>query len=159
MSFRILGLSPAPFRHLYHRPDAELAAFGAVRHVADANPGYPDRVELRDAEPGETVLLLNWVHQPAPTPFRASHAIFVREGAERAFDRVDEIPAVFRTRQISLRAFDAADMMVDAELGDGRELEHAIERLLGDPRVEYLHAHYAKRGCYAARIERAELRA
>lgn len=155
MSFRILGLSPAPFRHLFHRTDAELAAFGAVRHVADARPGYPDRVELRDAEPGEALLLVNWMHQPAPTPYRASHAIYVREGAERPYDQVDEVPAVFRARTISLRAFDAGDMMVDADLAEGRDVESAIVRLLREPRVAYLHAHYAKRGCYAARIERA----
>lgn len=155
MSFRILGLSPAPFRHLYRRPDAELAAFGAVRCTADQTPGYPDRVELREADPGETLLLVNWTHQPAPTPYRASHAIFVREGAERAYDRVDEVPEVFRTRPISLRAFDASDMMTDADLVDGCAVEAAIERLLRDRSVAYLHAHYAKRGCYAARIERA----
>jgi hypothetical protein len=155
MPFRILGLSPAPFRHLYGRPDAELAAFGAIRYVADSKPGYPDRVELRDADPGETLLLVNWTHQPATTPYRASHAIFVREGAEHAYDRVDEVPDVFRPRPISLRAFDAADMMLDAELVDGREVEGAIERLLRDPRAAYLHAHYAKRGCFAARVERA----
>jgi hypothetical protein len=155
MSFRILGLSPVPFRHLYRRPDAELAAFGAVRCTADSKPGYPDRIELRDADPGETLLLVNWTHQPAPTPYRASHAIFVREGAEHAYDRVDEVPDVFRPRPISLRAFDASDMMLDAELVDGRALEAAIAPLLGNRSVAYLHAHYAKRGCYAARIERA----
>jgi hypothetical protein len=155
MSFRIVGLSPAPFRHLFHRPDAELAGVGAVRCVTDSTPGYPDRIELRDAEPGETLLLVNWTHQPAPTPYRASHAIFVREGAERAFDRVDEVPGALRTRTMSLRAFDAAHMMVDAELVEGRDLEPAILRLLHDPRAAYLHAHFATRGCYAARIERA----
>jgi len=30
-----------------------------------------------------------------------------------------------------------------------------IARLLGDPRADYLHVHYAKPGCYAARIDRA----
>jgi hypothetical protein len=44
--------------------------------------------------------------------------------------------------------------MVDADLVDGREIEGLIGRLFGDPRVAYLHAHYAKRGCYAARIDR-----
>ena len=30
-----------------------------------------------------------------------------------------------------------------------------IERLLANPEASYLQAHYARRGCYAARIERA----
>jgi hypothetical protein len=155
MSFRITGLDPAPFRHLYGLSDADLAARGAKRYVADKTPGFPDRVELRDAEPGERVLLLNHTHQPADTPYRASHAIFVREGAERAYSAVDEVPEPLRGRPISLRAFDSDHMMVDADLVDGRELDGLIERFLADPKVSYLHAHYARRGCFAARIERA----
>jgi hypothetical protein len=155
MSFRITGLDPAPFRRLYGLADDELAVLGVKRSTADAKPGFPDRVEMRDAEPGETVLLLNYVHQPAETPYRASHAIFVREGAERAYEGVDETPDCLRLRMLSLRAFDAAGMMVDADLADGRDLEAAIERLFADPVAAYIHAHYAKRGCYAARIDRA----
>lgn len=155
MHFRILGLSPEPFRHLFGLPDAALAAHGAIRHVVDAPFGYPDRIEVRDAQPGETVLLVNHMHQPADTPYRASHAIFVREGAEAAYDRVDEVPEALRRRMLSLRAFDGAHLMADAALADGREAEAAIARLLADPAVAYVQAHYATRGCYAARIERA----
>lgn len=155
MSFRILGLDPTPFRHLYGLTDAALAGLGAQRMIAPAPNSFPDRIELRDLDPGETAILLNHEHQPADTPFRSRHAIFVREGAEAAFDAVDVIPEVIRIRPISLRAFDAAGMMVDADLADGAALEPLIERFLVDDRVDYLHAHYAKRGCYAARIERA----
>jgi Protein of unknown function (DUF1203) len=155
MSFRITGLDPAPFRRLYGLPVEELARLGVKRSVADAKPGFPDRIELRDAEPGESLLLLNYVHQPADTPYKASHAIFVREGAERAYEAVDETPECLRLRALSLRAFDASGLMVDADLADGRELEAAIERLLANPAAAYIHAHYAKRGCYAARIDRA----
>jgi hypothetical protein len=155
MSFRITGLSPHPFRHLFGLSDEELAKHGAKRYVADSTPGYPDRIEVRDAEPGETLLLLNYIHQPADNPYRASHAIFVREGAETAYDRINEIPDAMRLRQISLRAFDADDLMVDADVVDGRDMESVIERFFADPHVAYIQAHYAKRGCYAARIDRS----
>jgi Protein of unknown function (DUF1203) len=154
MSFRITGLSPHPFRHLFGLSDEELAKHGAKRYVADSTPGYPDRIEMRDAEPGETLILLNYIHQPADNPYRASHAIFVREGAKTAYDRVNEIPDAMRLRQISLRAYDADDLMVDADLVDGREMESVIERFFANPHVAYIQAHYAKRGCYAARIDR-----
>ena len=155
MSFRITGLSPHPFRHLFGLSDEELAKHGAKRYVADSTPGYPDRIEVRDAEPGETLILLNYTHQPADNPYRASHAIFVREGAETPYDRTDEIPDALRLRQISLRAFDADDLMVDADVVDGRDMESVIERFFADPHVAYIQAHYAKRGCYAARIDRS----
>lgn len=155
MDYRITGLSPEPFRHLYGLSDAELAGHGAVRYVADSKPGYPDRVEVRDAEPGESLLLVNHTHQPADTPYRSSHAIFVLEGAEATYDRVNEVPQALKVRPISLRAFDSGHMIVQADLARGDEVEALIRRYLADPGTAYLHAHYAVRGCYAARIDRA----
>lgn len=155
MAFRITGLSPEPFRHLFGLPEDELARLGVKRCLVDAAPGYPDRIEMRDAEPGETVLLLNHVSQPADTPYRASHAIFVREGAAQAYDAVDEVPAVMRTRLLSLRAFDGEGMMRDADVVEGAAIEGVIARFFADPAVSYIHVHNAKRGCYAGRIDRA----
>jgi Protein of unknown function (DUF1203) len=155
MSYRIMGLSSEPFRPLYGLSDAALAARGVTRVIADQKPGFPDRIELRDAEPGQSLLLLNYTHQPARNAYHASHAIFVLEGAETSYDRIDEIPPVMHARPMSLRAFDAHDVMIEAELSAGQELESAIQRLLGRATVDYIQAHYAKRGCYAARITRA----
>ena len=155
MSFRIRGLAPQAFQALFALDDAALAGRGIRRCIADVSPGYPDRIELRDAEPGESLLLLNYTHQPADTPYRASHAIFVLEGAKQAFDQEGEIPPALRRRLLSLRAFDGEHLLVDADVVRGREVEPVIERLLENPRVQYLQAHYAKPGCYAARIDRA----
>ncbi len=155
MTFRITGLSPAPFRPLFGLSDTALAQHGVRRYVADMSSGFPDRIELRDAAPGESVLLLNHTHQPADTPYRASHAIFVREGAEAAYEGTDDIPPALRVRTLSLRAFDADHFIVDADLTEGRGAGELIERLFANPKVAYIQAHYAKYGCYAARIERA----
>ncbi len=155
MTFRISGLSSQPFRHLFGLSDAELARHGVKRYVVDAPTGYPDRIEMRDAAPGETVLLINHVSQPADTPYRASHAIFVREGAYETYTSVDEVPDVIRRRLMSLRAFDKEGMMLDADVVEGRAIESVIERFFANPDVAYLHAHNAKRGCYAGRIDRA----
>jgi DNA-binding Lrp family transcriptional regulator len=154
MGFRISGLSPEPFRHLYGLSNEELEREGVKRYVADKRPGFPDRIEMRDADIGQRLLLLNHVCQPADTPYRATHAIFIREGAEETYDRIDEVPEVMRIRLLSLRAYDSSDMMVDADVVDGREIETIIGRLFGNAQVAYIHAHNAKRGCYSGRIER-----
>lgn len=138
MDYRITGLSADTFRPLFGLSDEELARRGAKRYVAHIKPGFPDRVEL-----------------PEDTPYRASHAVFVLENAGTTYDRVNELPPALQVRLLSLRAFDAAHMMVDADVVHGREAGPVIERLLGNPRTAYLHAHYAKPGCYAARIERS----
>lgn len=155
MAFRITGLSPDEFVPFFGLGDDELSGHGILRYVVDAPHGFPDRIEMRDCAPGETVLLLNHVHQPADTPYRASHAIFVREGAVAAYDVVDEIPEVMRTRLLSLRAFSAEGMMLDADVVDGADIVQLIERQFSNPEVSYIQAHFARRGCYCGRIERA----
>lgn len=155
MAFRIQGLDPSQFSHLVGLSDTALLEYGARRCVVDAKPGFPDRIEVRDLDIGETAILLNFEHQPADTPYRSRHAIFVREGAEHALDVVDTVPEVLRIRTISLRAFDAEGTMIDADLAEGTALAPLIARLFDNADTAYLHAHYAKRGCYAARIVRS----
>lgn len=154
MSFRIQGLDPAPFAHLYGLSEAELAAHGAERHTATSKPGFPDRIGLHEVEIGDTALLLNYEHLPVDTPYRSRHAIFVREGATDALDVVDQVPESLLARPLSLRAFSADGTMRDADLAEGASIAPLIQRLLADPETAYLHAHYAKHGCYAARITR-----
>jgi hypothetical protein len=155
MSFRIQGLDPSLFSHLAGLSDDKLTLLGAKRHVVDAKPGFPDRVEVRDLEVGEKAILLNYEHQPADTPYRSRHAIFVREGAEQSLDLVDSLPEAIRIRLISLRAFNHTGEMLEADIANGTELIPMIERFFANRDVAYLHAHYAKRGCYAAHIVRA----
>jgi hypothetical protein len=155
MAFVISGLPLDDFRPLFGLPDEALAERGVVRYQVDAKPGFPCRVTLEDAEPGETVLLMNYEHQPADSPYRSRHAIFVSERAGETRRAVDEVPGALRGRFLSLRAFDDDGMMVDAELVQGAELEGAIERLFATPGAAYIHAHNAGRGCYSARIDRA----
>ncbi|HET9343858.1 MAG TPA: DUF1203 domain-containing protein [Candidatus Eremiobacteraceae bacterium] len=155
MSYRIVGLAPEPFLDLFQMSDDELAARHIIRTSAAEKPGYPCRITLDDAEPGESVLLLNYEHQTASTPYRSSHAIYVRENARRRFDAVEQIPPALRTRTLSVRAFDADGMMVDADIVEGEALESLIARFFAATNTAYLHVHNAKRGCFAARVERA----
>ena len=155
MDFRITGLSPELFAPLTGLDAGELARRGARRVIADREHSFPDRIELREANLGEPVLLLNYQHQPAATPYRSCHAIYVLERAGQRYDRINEVPVLFRTRVMSVRAFDQDDMMIDADIAPGTDLESLIGKLLADPRTSYLHAHYARFGCFAAHIARA----
>lgn len=153
--FQVQPIDATPFLPLYGLSDDALKAAGAVARIANKTPGFPCRVSLRDAEPGERVLLLNYEHQPADTPFRASHAIYVREGVAAAQLAPGELPPVFATRTLSVRAFDADGMMTAAELTPGVDAGPVFDRLLAREDVAYLHAHYAAYGCYAAKVVRA----
>lgn len=151
----ITGLDPAPFEPLFELDDQALAARGATRMRVDADSGYPCRVSLRDLPAGSEVLLVNHEHLPVDTPYRSRHAIFVGMESGKAARYEDAVPTSLAIRLLSVRSFDVHGDMVDADVVDGGDLEPLIERLLEDPRAAYLHVHNARRGCYAARVDRA----
>jgi hypothetical protein len=152
--FRITGLSLEPFKPLFALDDAGLARHGASRRVADSKPGYPCRVSLVDAEPGEPLILLPYTHHDVDSPYRSSGPIFVREQACESSLDVDEVPEVVRGRLMSLRAYDAAGLMVGADVVAGQEVAAAIGRFFADEQVAYLHLHNARPGCYSCRVDR-----
>ena len=154
MSFRISGLPVAAFADLFSMSDAQLAQRSALRRIATSKPGFPCRVSLTDAEVGDEVILVHHEHHAVATPFRASHAIYVRAG-ERQYDAVDQVPPMLRSRLLSVRAFDADGMLVDADVVDGTDLEALIARQFAPAQAQYLHIHFARPGCYAARVDRA----
>ena len=154
-AFQFVALPLAHVEPFLRMDDAELEAMGMRRMVVDEKPGFPCRVTLADAEVGETVLLLPFVHHDVSSPYRASGPIFVRSGARTAEPAVGEIPLMFRHRLLSVRAYDAGAMMVRAQVVKGGELEDCIERFLADERVSYLHIHNAGPGCYNCRVVRA----
>lgn len=155
MTYRIAGLEPSKFAHLFGLADAELAAHGAIRMTADVRPSFPCRITLDDAEIGETLLLLNHCSHDGDNPYRATHAIFVSESAAEAAVYEDEIPPALDRRILSLRAFDGQGMMRDAALAQPGQADEVIRRLLTDGAIDHIDAHNAIRGCFAARIDRA----
>jgi hypothetical protein len=152
MTFRFKGLHAEQFAPLFTLSDEELAEAGYVRMVAGEGDTFPCRISLADADPGEELLLINYEHQPAHSPYRAKGPIFVsKHGA--LFDGGD-VPPALRARLLSLRAYDKDGMIVDADAVDGSAVEPVLERLFARDDTAYVHVHYAKRGCYAARVER-----
>ena len=153
MSYVVRGLDPTPYQPLFGLSDDELAERYMVRMTV-TTPTFPCRVSLTDRALGETVLLVNHVSHDVAGPYRATHAIFVTEGAEEAAEYVDRVPPVFEKRILSLRGFDANGMMADAILTQPGEADAGIRKLFENASIVSIHAHNAARGCFAARIER-----
>jgi hypothetical protein len=152
--FQISALRRDDFTEFLSLDDEALERHGAKRYIADRKPGFPCRVTLEDAEPGERVVLLPFRHQSASSPYGAIGPIFVRESAQTASVPPDVVPGVLRTRLLSVRAYDAADLMTEAAVVEGRELEPVLNQLLERADVSYLHIHFARPGCYACRVDR-----
>ncbi|NOX82023.1 MAG: DUF1203 domain-containing protein [Alphaproteobacteria bacterium] len=155
MSFIISGLSAEEFQPLFSLSDEALKTRGVIRKTVSAKPGFPCRITLEDAEPGETVLLLNYESHKTDSPYRSSYAIFVRENASAAQTFTDELPPVFKGRPIALRIFDQGGNLIGADLDTTGDLAAKIEHAFDNPDAAYIHAHNAMHGCFAAEIRRA----
>jgi hypothetical protein len=153
MAYRIEGLAPAAFENLFGMMDGELTAVNAVRVIADSPSGFPCRVSLADAAPGEELVLLNHVSHDVAGPFRTSYGIYVRKGAQTAAF-TDEPPEMLDKRTLGLRGFDAEGMLRGALLALPGEADARIRELFERPEVATIHAHNAAYGCFLARIER-----
>ena len=155
MDYIVKGLPLSPFQPLFGLDDDALRKRGIVRMTADGKSGFPCRITLKDAEPGESLLLLNWRHLDADSPYRGDGPIFVNESALATAEVRNAIPEQQRKRLLSVRAYDADGWMHDAEVLEGVELEASlVGRFFADPRIAFLQVHNARRGCYACRIER-----
>ena len=153
MSYVLRGLEPALFEPLFQLDDETLAARGMRWMPVDEPTGYPCRISLEDAPIGERVLLLPFAHQDSHSPYRASGPIFVRRGVNAARRIVGELPPYLTLRPLSVRAYNTADDIVDADVIDGATAAPLIERYLARDEVAYLHIHFARRGCYACRVD------
>ena len=124
--------------------------------VVDEAQSYPCRRCLRDAEPGETVVLLSYdpFVDGADTPYRQPGPIFVH-AEPCAYEPGEDVPDQLTRRLLSIRSFGDDHLMLGGVVVRGVELPETAERLLDDETVAYLHVHNAGPGCFATRIDRS----
>ena len=153
-NFQVLSIDPTETSHFFDMTDDELAAVNACRRTADRNPGFPCRVSLQDAEVGEEVILFNYLHHDAASPYRATGPVYVRKNARRADLSANQLPGHLSHRLLSLRGYDAGSMLVDARSAKGDGLENELQSLFSNKQVRYVHIHNAAQGCFHCRVER-----
>jgi hypothetical protein len=147
--FTIVGIDPLVADRL--------RAIGGEVHVADSKPNYPCRQCLRDAEIGEELILVSYDPFEASgttSPYRSASPIFLHRHACTPYSPEPDLPEQLTCRTLSVRAFDAHEMMVDAAIIQGASLGDTLDGLLANDEVHHIHVHNASRGCYAARVER-----
>jgi hypothetical protein len=147
--------------HIHALPDAALARVRStdrdvsdqpVVHVA-AEGGEPLRCCLRNAEPGERLILFGYEPPIGPSPYREIGAVFAHEAA-CAGPSADTYPRAWRGRRQVLRAYDERGWIVDAVVHDGTDPERAIEQLFADPRAVQLHSRNVAYGCFMFTVTR-----
>lgn len=139
---RLSGL-PAPL----HVPD------GAVRRVADSSPGWPCRRCLRDAQVGETLLLVTYDPWVVDSPYRQAGPVFVHEDGCEPWAGPG-LPEQQTSRLLSLRVLDGQGMQVAGDVVPGAQLQDRLDRAFAEETTAFVHLHNAGPGCFAARVDR-----
>ncbi len=155
MMITTTGLAAEPFQPLFALDDAELRERGIRRMIApdDAGIGYPCRVSLEFARPGEELLLLNDRHlDDAHSPYRAEGPIFIRQQAMQ-FHWEGEWPEIVMQRAMSVRAYDHDGIMIEADLAEKDALKDLVSEWLSRSHVAHVDIHSTRRGCFFCRLK------
>jgi hypothetical protein len=152
--FQIKALPEEAFAAFFNLDDAALQQMGAVRMIADKQPGFPCRISLQDAAPGEEVLLLTYQHHKTASPYQSAGPVYIRKIAKTARPGINEIPLMLQHRLLSLRAYDQYGMMKNALVTEGNRLADNLHALFETAEISYIHIHNAKAGCYNCVVER-----
>lgn len=121
--------------------------------VADKPAAFPCRHCLRDAEPGEPMLLASHSPFALAGPFKEVGPVFVHAEPCTRFGGGD-VPLQLRRRLLALRGYDRAQSLVDGVVVEGAAIEAAAATLFANADVDWVHVRFAKPGCFACRIER-----
>ncbi|MGQ0507595.1 MAG: DUF1203 domain-containing protein [Myxococcaceae bacterium] len=152
--FNVLPISPDVASRVRLRRRDDFGNHGLRTSVVAEPFSTPCRICLADAQVGERVLLFTYSPFDGPGPYQNAGPIFIHEETCVAYTLAKTVPDSLRRRLLSLRAYSAHHKMVGCEVVEGVELEASIERLFSNPEAAYLHAHNARPGCFACRVER-----
>src|SRR6266498_3226068 len=150
-TFRIVPLSTEVAERARRAVEAGAADHAFV--IADSPTGYPCRHCLRFAKPGERVILFPYASIPAGHPYSEAGPIFVHAEPCERYRATGEYPADFRNGRV-FRGYDANYNMIDAEVANENDPEAVIEKLLQNPKTEFVDARSVTRGCFTFRILR-----
>jgi hypothetical protein len=116
----------------------------------------PLRCCLRNAQPGEELILFGYEPPIGSSPYREVGAVFAHRSACGGPEMPDAYPPAWRSRRQVLRSYDARGWIRDAIVHDGADPEGAIARLFADPEAVQLHSRNVAYGCFMFRVTRQE---
>lgn len=140
--------------HALPAGEVDTGAEGAHRQVAEDRE--PCRRCLRDATPGEPLVLASYDPFTVRSPYAGEGPVFVHaDGCEPFEPAPGALTEQVGGRRLSVRAYDGDAMMTAATVLAGERLLDGIASLLGEPDVAFLHVHFAGPGCFAFRVDPA----
>lgn len=134
----------------------------AISPFIDREGGWPLRCCLADSAPGDRLAIVAFSNFPWTSPFCTTGPIAVH--AELCGGTSGTFPAQFDHRAQIVRAYGNGSRRRHTILYDlnslvaaGAGLARTIDRVLEDPRVEFVHTHNVLAGCYSFTARRAQI--
>jgi Protein of unknown function (DUF1203) len=125
-----------------------------IEHVV-AEGGEPLRCCLRDARPGEELVLFGFEPPLPPSPYREVGAVFAHAEPCHGPAATDAYPSGWYGRKQVLRAYDRRGWIHNTtRIHDGRDPEGVIAAILADPDVVQIHSRNVAYGCYMFTVTR-----
>jgi hypothetical protein len=144
-----------PYDVLGRARSAQTDASGNPVVALTADGGEPLRCCLRDAEPGEAIMLFGYEPVLPPSPYREVGAVFAHAVACEGPVEQGSYPSAWRGRSQVLRAYDERGWICDARVHDGENPEAVIEEMLQNSAVTQIHSRNVAYGCYMFLVRRA----
>ena len=139
------------------RTTLKAPGYGFPTHTELATDQAPCRHCLQLTKPGEDHRILftydcfDGVEAlPLPGP------VYIHASACERYDENAGFPADIRSRKITFNAYGEGRRLVKQQYVEDGNVEDAVQQLLADPAVRYLHVRSTPAGCYTFRIERRE---
>lgn len=114
----------------------------------EAEGGEPLRCCLRNARPGEALILFGYEPPIGKSPYREIGAVFAHAEPCPGPAANGGYPPEWRGRKQVLRSYDRRGWIRDAVVHDGSDPEAEIARLLADPEAVQLHSRNVAYGCF-----------
>ena len=123
------------------------ASGNPVEHVT-AEGDEPLRCCLRNARPGESLILFGYEPPIGTSPYREVGAVFACAKPCDGPSAEADYPSDWRGKPQVLRSYDRRGWIHEAVMHDGKDPETVIARLLGDPEAVQLHSRNVAYGCF-----------
>jgi hypothetical protein len=152
--FTVHAIDPA---HLEAVRAAGTDVSGLALEHHEAGGGEPLRCCLRDAEPGERLILFGYEPKLPASPYREIGAVFAH--AERcAGPATDAYPPAWLGRPQVLRAYDARGRIhPSTRTHDGTTPESRLAEIFADPAVVRVDSRNIAYGCFMFTVTRRAL--
>jgi hypothetical protein len=130
--------------------------YGHPAHMEPAAGYGPCRVCLQQFRLGEQRILFTYNpfqgldNYPSPGP------VFIHAEPCRPFAAISEWPQELRGLPLTLEAYGPDRWIIARERPGSHAIEDAVDRLMSEPGVRYIHIRNTEAGCFIARLERWE---